>query len=228
MIDNFVMLGKTVPEPTSERLDQYVCSAGWSWDLGLIRLYPLGLQATPRRWSVNRCELERHLPNKDSRIESWRPTSEFESIRTLPRDSRGTTLRHHLVSGMVEANERRLSLAAVRPVEAEFYLADGVADDEPSYQLYSHGEALKARERFAYAPRVRFLTEDGRKHDLQMREWGIWELMRKHHEQLDAMTDNERERYVGGALRLTDQTLFLIGNYANHRSSWLVIASLNV
>lgn len=224
----FVMLGKTVPEPTNERLDHYVCSAGWSPGHGLVRLYPLGLQGTPRRWSVNRVDVMRHAGNKDSRAETWLPISAFGSTGTLPPRLRRDVLESCLTSGVVEANDRKLSLSVMRPVDPEFRLEDVVTDDEPSYRLYADGEALKARERFAHVPRVKFKTEDGRKHNLQMRDWGVWELMRKQHERLGTMSADEREAYVGGALHICEETLFLVGNYANHRTSWLVISALNV
>jgi hypothetical protein len=223
----FVMLGKTVPEPTNERVEQYVCSAGWSPEGGLIRLYPLGLRATPRRWSVSVVPVERHPGNKDSRAETWRPVGAFGSVGTLPLGARRDILEKHIMSGMIEANAARISLAVVRPIQPHFYLAGGVADSEPSYRLYSDGEARKAKERFAYMPRIKFRTEDGRPHDLQMRDWGIWELMRKSHQALADMTSTARESYVGNSLRMNDDTLFLIGNYAQYRNSWLVIAALN-
>lgn len=227
VIMNVVMLGKTVPEPTNERLEHYVCSAGYSPEHGLVRMYPLGLQGTPRRWSVNNVPVERFPGNKDSRPETWRPVGAFGQEGTLPVRDRRSVLEKFVVPGIVSANEQRLSLAVVRPIRPVFRLADSKLEGEPSYELYGESEALKARERFAHQPRLKFLTEDGKPHDLQVRDWGVWELMRKQHAKLASLDASERVAYVGGSLRITEDTLLLIGNYAQYRNSWLIISALN-
>lgn len=227
IINDLVMLGKSVPEPTNERLEHYVCSAGVSAEHGLIRLYPLGLQGTPRRWSVIRVPVERK-PG-DSRPETWTPIGAPLVVGALCSDDRLGAIDRFTVSGVVEANERRLSLAIVRPHDARFYLDGKDHPEEPTYRLYgSNDEVLKARERFAHTPRVEFMTEDGRSHKLQVRDWGVWELMRKYHARLADMSFPRREEYVGGALHgLTPDTRLFIGNFANHRTSWMIISVIN-
>lgn len=224
-----VMIGKTVPEPTNERVEHYVCSAGLSLEaedeFQLVRLYPLGLRSAAPRWSLDAYHVERHPGNKDSRPETWRPTGAFH-IGDLPRDDGKSILKRFIVSGLLEANARRMSLAVVRPVSPRVILAATDAG-EPTYLLFGDDRmALKTKERFEYVPRLKFDTEDGKEHNLQLREWGLYELLRKNQAKLSGMTVKQRTRYVEVALRLTDDSLLLIGNYANHRSSWLVIASL--
>ena len=68
-LDDFVMLGTTVPEPNSDgRI--FVCSAGVSAEYrSLVRLYPLARKNVPRRWGIYRVPVERNP--KDSRPESF-------------------------------------------------------------------------------------------------------------------------------------------------------------
>lgn len=236
------MLGKTVPEPTyvDRQLDHYVCSAGIQiddsndddWKYDLARLWPLSFQA-PRDWSVNHVPVERI--NKDQRKESWTPTGAFGNIGSINRRDRLSVVNecNKFVSGIEEANSRRLSLAFVQPVNPKFNLYENELDDEPSYNLYKDGEALKAKQRFPHTPRIQFRTEDGKLQGstvggLQYREWGTWELMRKQHDKLANMTQLERVQYVGSPLRLTEKSIFFIGNFANHRTSWLIIKVLNL
>jgi hypothetical protein len=50
ILDDFVMLGTTVPEPNSSGR-VFVCSAGVSdEDRRLIRIYPLARRGAPKRW----------------------------------------------------------------------------------------------------------------------------------------------------------------------------------
>lgn len=227
MIIEYTMLGTTVPEPTNERVDQYVCSAGYAPELGLVRLYPLGLRGAPARWSVTHVAVERFPANKDNRQETWKPVGSLGQAGVLRKPLRRPLLKQFLVPGIAQANEEKISLAVVRPVEPRFYLREADVEGEPSYRLFDRGRALKSRERFAWLPRMKFLTEDGRKHDLQVRPWGTWELLRRYPDKLAAMTPADREQYVGGALRLGPDSLFLIGNYASHRNAWLIISVFN-
>lgn len=230
IIKSFVMLGKTVPEPTSERQDQYVCSAGWAPDHGLVRLYPFTMQRTPKRWETWDITAERHPGNKDSRPETWKPVSGADHEVKADKAALRRALEEYEVSGMTEANERRMSLAVVRPVDAVYALATGGIRDEPTYPRLTDetGQALKAKERFPYYPRMRFSTVDGRPHDVQYREWGMWELLRKNHEKIIGMGEEERVPYISRAEPIKDTTLLLIGNYARFRNTWLVIAALNL
>lgn len=228
------MLGNTVPEPTSERITQYVCSAGLELDdeyrpKGLVRLYPLGLRNVPPRWSISHVDVVRH--ERDNRQETWRPISAFGSIGNLPRSERANALDPFLVSSINEANERRLSLAMIKlNYKPQLFLEDTLLDDEPSYNLFDDdGQALKARERFPHIPRLRFETASSwSKHELQIRDWGTWELMRKNHEKIASLSHEERVRYVDNPLHIRAGTYLFVGNFANHRISWMIISVLNL
>lgn len=231
----YIMLGKTVPEPTNERIQHYVCTAGIfiddtdddDWKYSLARIYPMGFNA-PRDWSVSEIPVERN--KKDSRKESWRPVGAAGVLGSIAKPDRLPVVEacDAFVSGIAEANERRMSLAFLRPINPRFYIEYNDVEGEPSYQLYSGNVALKARERFAFTPRIEFDMEDGKHYRAQYREWGTWELIRKKRDYLSSLTHEERIRYVGDPLRLSERSIFLIGNYAQHRTSWLVIKVLNL
>jgi hypothetical protein len=226
-LDGFVMLGKTVPEPSKREPDRtYVCSAGWQPDLGLIRIYPLGVRQPPGRWSISRVTVERN-PG-DARPESWRlpgdrrnphineafqPTGTFtptQRLQLLPELDKWT------VGSITEANQRRMSLAVILPdrIEMRLDIADG-SPDSPQLSLFDV-DAPTGR-RFDTIPRLWF--PGGHHNGLLMRDWGCFEWMRKHPGNATAL---------GDALHLGPATALLIGNLANHRTTWITISALNI
>jgi hypothetical protein len=225
--DGFVMLGKTVPEPSRRQPDRtYVCSAGWQPDLGLIRIYPLGVAGAPPRWSTSSVHLERNP--EDSRAESWRLPGDRRNPRINNAFEQAGTLhpaqRPHLlpelgrwtVGSIGEANERRMSLAVIHPehIQLRLDIAAGSAD---SPQLSLFDVAAPPGRRFDTIPRLVF--PGGHNGGMLMRDWGCFEWMRKHPGNAAALTD---------ALHLSPATVLLIGNLANHRNTWIVISALNI
>lgn len=229
-IDDFVMLGKTVPEPQSDgRI--FVCSAGVSPQMKqLMRIYPLGRYDAPKRWSVNEIRLERN--RSDSRPESWKrynPSRGAEDDanpdvvtlqREYPRASRAALLAPYAVGSVKEANARRLSLAVLHPDDYDLgFDHNPDSPDSPQLALFDSGKPTpQGAKRFAYIPRLHFRDEDG-EHRLMLRDWGCFEWMRKE-------GDGRRHELTTG-LHLTPSSSLLIGNFNRHRTSWLVISVLN-
>lgn len=229
-IDDFVMLGKTVPEPQSDgRI--FVCSAGVSPQMKqLLRIYPLGRFGAPKRWSVNQVSLERNPT--DSRPESWKrhnPTRGAEGdtnpdMATLrsayPVGGRSTLLAPYAVASIREANARRLSLAVLHPDNYDLdFDHNPDSPDSPQLALFDSGKPTpQGAKRFAFIPRLRFRDEDG-EHRLMLRDWGCFEWMRKE-------GDGRRHNLVSN-LRLSPSSSLLVGNFNRHRTSWLVISVLN-
>lgn len=230
-IDDFVMLGKTVPEPSSDgRI--FVCSAGVSPQLKqLIRIYPLSRYGAPPRWSVNTVRLERNP--KDHRPASWklagdRQGNAHDDINNVftpvkkeyPRAARASLLRPYEVASIKEANARRLSLAVLHPDRYDLgfdYNPD--SPDSPQIALFESGKPEpQGAKRFAYIPRLHFRDDDG-EHRLMLRDWGCFEFMRKH-------GDHRRSELPDG-LHLSPSSSLLIGNFNRHFTSWLVISVLN-
>lgn len=235
-IDDFVMLGTTVPEPNRDGR-VFVCSAGYSATLrSLIRVYPLARYGAPVRWSVNTVKLERN-PD-DWRAESYKLAGDrrpqvhqhinrvFDASGVMPPGVRAELLRKCAVGSIVEANERRLSLAIVHADAMELEFEHNPASPEsPQLALFDlPGHPPSGARRFPFIPRLRFRDAVGA-HRLMLRDWGVYELMRKNSSLTD-MSDGERRRFVGGALHLDPTCSLLVGNLNNQRNAWLVISVL--
>ncbi len=236
ILDDFVMLGTTVPEPNSDGR-VFVCSAGYSATIrSLIRIYPLARRGAPSRWSTNRVRLERNP--KDWRLESYQLAGDrrpgvhehinhvFEPDGAIPKTARAELLKRTFIDSIREANEKLLSLAIVHPSEMELYFEHNPSSpDSPQLALFDlPGDPPSGARRFPFIPRLRFRDSAG-EHRLMLRDWGVYELMRKHNN-LTAMSDAARRRYVGQALHLDQSCSLLLGNMNNQRTAWLVISVL--
>lgn len=225
------MLGQTVPEPNSDGR-VFVCSAGISQEMRrLVRIYPLARRGIPHRWDIHRVSVE--LNPKDSRPESFKVTGDrspeaherinehFAKVGTARPGDRADLLRKYAVGSVKEANQKRLSLAVIHPqtIELDFDLNPD-SPDSPQLSFFDGIEPPKAgARRFPFIPRLRFLDDLGW-NNLMLRDWGCYELMRKH----------EPEYYrpkMADALHLKPSSSLLIGNLNQHRTSWLVISVLS-
>jgi len=232
VVEDFVMLGKTVPEPNSDSR-VFVCSAGVSRELGgLLRIYPLARHEAPPRWTVNQVPLERNP--KDHRPESWKLRGDrtpqahehinrvFRPVGTVPPGERRDLLARYVVDSLALANERRSSLAVIHPVGAPSLRFDFNPDSPESPQLCMFDEFRPSTpsagaKRFSYVPRVEFQDGEGH-HSLTLRDWGCFEFMRKQ--------GDERRHELRAALHLDAECSLLVGNLNHHRTGWLVISVL--
>lgn len=229
-LDDFVMLGTTVPEVISDGREA-VCSAGYSDEFGsLLRLYPLAKFDAPKRWHTYRVEIERN--SRDRRAESWALRGDrriahseingraFSGVGRIGPTDLCDAIERNEVASIKEANERRLSLAFLRPQNLGLrFDYNPAAPDSPQLKLFSGTPEPTGSKRFTYTPRLTFLDQEEWPHDLQLREWGAFEFLRKFPEDHAGLSRN---------LKLDDEPVLLIGNHAQHRSSWLVIAVLHV
>lgn len=232
--EDFIMLGKTVPESRKDGRVS-VCCAGWSPEMrSFVRIYPLAMQGAPKMWSRSCVALERPV-HGDSRPESWclRGERKGEAHRDInqifevdnPRLSDAEIMRvceQLPVLPKDEANRKRMSLAVVQPdCPPLLHFTENVeADDHPQMRLFEHDAEARRQlgaQRFPYQPRLRFTT-DGSAHDLQLREWGAYEWLRKNG---PAGRHNHPARD-----RLKSNPRLLIGNMNGHRNVWLVISIL--
>ncbi len=236
VIDDFVMLGTTVPEPRSDGR-VFVCSAGVSGQLRtLLRVYPLARSQIPRRWHTYTVRLERPPLGHDSRWESWqvagnRSQTKHHDInqvfveqcsQPVSRDHRFGLLDKLRMDSIQESNKRRLSLAIVRPLQAPEVTWEHRPDDPLSPQLALFDDVppeVLGSARFEWIPRLRF-RDGGGEHHLMIRDWGCFELMRKQG------YEYAREN-LPNALHIGSDSALLVGNLNNQRSAWLVISILN-
>ena len=230
IIEDFTMLGTTVPEPTKTDGRVFVCSAGISPDFGLVRIYPLARRNIPRRWHTYRVPVERNK-NKDNRPESWKVQGDrigeahenindvFEPVGEIKPAQRADLLSKHVVGSIAEANERRMSLAILQPKIGELdFEHNPESPDSPMLTLFDIGSRpTEGAKRFPYIPRLHFKDEAG-PHHLMVRDWGCFEWMRKY---------PGRYTELPQCLRLNEDSSLLIGNFNRHRNSWLIISVLN-
>jgi hypothetical protein len=231
VLSDFVMLGTTVPEPNSDGR-VFVCSAGVSADLrSLVRIYPLARRGAPRRWSVNRVPLERNP--RDSRTESFKIAGDrtadghslinqhFEPVGEVKPRDRVALLKPYTVDSIAEANAKRRSLAVIHPDSFELnFEHNPMSPDSPQLGLFDvDAEEPQGAKRFAFIPRLRFRDEGGQ-HNLMLRDWGCYEFMRKY-------GDTYATRNMAAALHLSPSSSLLIGNFNQHRRSWLIISVLS-
>lgn len=227
ILDDFVMLGKTVPEANSDGR-QFVCTAGYSPELRQpVRIYPMARRNCPGRWSVSRVPLERN--SKDSRPESWKIRGDrslgahdqinnvMETSGKVPPATQRDIVAAMTVASLREANERRLSLCVVLPEDLPALTLEQGEDAEmaPTPDMFGNVPDLAVAVRFKWHPRLRFADSAGQ-HDLMLRDWGCYELMRKHGD-ISPFTMSE-------ALNLTTAPPLLCGNINRFRNSWLVIS----
>lgn len=231
ILEDFVMLGTTVPEPNSDGR-VFVCSAGYSAELkSLVRIYPLARRSVPHRWDIHRIALERN--RRDSRAESWqiagdRSTGEhadinqrFERLATIRDIDRMALLRGQVVGSIKEADARRQSLAIIHPESAALEFDHNPdSPDSPQLALFDRpGDTPSGARRFAWMPKLVFRDELGW-HRLMLRDWGAFELQRK-------KGPDYFRQHLAGALHLSGRSSLLIGNMNNQRTAWLVISVLN-
>jgi hypothetical protein len=230
ILEDFVMLGTTVHEPSS-KYGLSVCSAGWSAELGqLVRIYPLARWGAPRRWSINRVRLERNTG--DARTESWSIAGRdpqhhatindaFVQVGEVRPGQRAGLLDKCVIASISEANKRRLSLAVIQPTSEPSLVFEHNPDspDSPELRLFDVADRpIAGSKRFAFIPRVEFNDAAGT-HRLQLRDWGSYERLRK--------GGDARRHELSGALHIGADSSLLVGNLNHQRNAWLVISVLN-
>lgn len=232
IVEDFIMLGTTVPEEQRSDRRVFVCSAGYSRELRqFIRIYPLARPNAPGRWHSCKVPLERNV--KDSRAESWKIRGDrsveqhchinrlFE-INGKLKDAERRDLfsrMEGICRSIDEANERRLSLFVLRPkgqMSLEF-VENRNSPDHPQMWLFAPNpsDEPQGAKRFAFQPYIRFNDACG-PHRLQLRDWGCYEFMRK--------VGDERRHELRTILKLDACPPLLLGNMNGHRNTWLVIS----
>jgi hypothetical protein len=231
IIEDFTLLGTTVPESTRSDGRICVCSAGVSPESRkLIRLYPLARRHAPSRWNTYRVPVERNP--KDHRPESFKLQGDrsdsghpyinnvFTNVGEVKPTERAQLLRPFIVGSIKEANEKRLSLAILQPdFGALDFDYNPDSPDSPQLALFPDlgPEIPVGAKRFPYIPRLNFYDEVG-PHRLMIRDWGVYEQMRKY---------PGRHRELPHWLHLSSASSLLVGNFNQHRSAWLIISVLN-
>jgi len=221
-IDDFICLGRTVPED-SKKYGRKVCMAGYSDELrSFVRVYPLPVVTPIRQRSL--CRLEVTRPNHDSRIESWRLARESDDFGIVEVADQikipdlVVRFEKSLSCSIAELNSKRLSLGVIRPCRIQpLFKSAGIVTDPDQKLLFESAADLFGEEATRLMPYIRF-TDEGGSHELQVREWGCYEFLRKNPENTSALWE---------ALRLGNDKndyFFVVGNMCNRRNVWLIIS----
>lgn len=230
ILDDFIMLGKTVPEANSDGRE-FVCTAGYSRELQMpVRIYPMARHNCPPRWSVSRIPLERNP--QDNRRESWKirgdrsakQHADINHVIENIQSQASTQVQQEVVEAMrvrslARANDERRSLCVIFPnaIPLLHFEPGEKAEMAPTPDLFGTLPQLPVIQRFGQHPRLRFVDENDSRHDLMLRDWGCYELMRK-------MGNDYANRNLELALNLGAAPPLLCGNFNRHRNSWLIIS----
>jgi len=226
-IDDFILLGTTVPEPSKTDNRVFVCSAGYSPELRkMLRVYPLSRKSPPKRWHKYSIELESN--NKDSRDESYKIAgdrsdkvhddinSRFELVGKANEDDKRYLVDKFTIESIKQANKDRISLGVIQPIYPPTLVFDENPEspEHPQIRLFDDRLPQDGAKKFPFAPKLKFHDPEGG-HCISVRDWGCFEYMRKfpgNHERLN--------------LNLDKNPPLLIGNMNAHRNSWLIISVL--
>ena len=216
IIEDFVMLGRAVPE-MSKRHGLVTCAAGYSEELrGFVRIYPMTRETRMHRWDICKIHVER--PNHDNRDESFRLKTDRPILMEgkASKDQEFDKLEKLAARSIASLNQNRQSLAIIKPKNIAYRFSEMKPNEEFLMQL-DFLEDQKPAE--MPRPRIIFDDEDGR-HDIQLRDWGSTAFIGK---------GNERHK-LWSALKLDDpgyEHLFFCGNHNIHRNNWLVISVIS-
>jgi len=217
ILEDFVMLGRTVPEQSKQH-GLVACSAGYSRELnGFVRIYPLRTRERIPRWS--KLQVPVIKPSKDSRVESYRLNDEKIDQKIILGDVDKNSEFEYLKSlsspSIQKLNQDRKSLGIIVPDVHSFNFSELAPSEETQIPLFEEEADLRKM-----IPRVRF-SDEGGSHHLQIRDWGCFEYLRKFPEKPENLWDN---------LRFTDpnyEHIFFVGNMNSHRNTWLIISVIS-
>ena len=229
--EDLVVLGNAVPDEISDGR-KAVCTAAFSEERGLMRIYPVPTDAGMKRWNVVSVPLERNP--QDSREESWKiqgskaewPTlsQKIKVARTLSKRERldlfSRLKKEHGYGCIEDINEQRTSLGVIVPeILGKKFEKRKDVDTSVQTTLVNKDLFMTVRN-YAIRPVVSYRCPDCKSknpHRQGVLEWGAYEWLRKE-ENPDRLWDN---------LRLADpeyDRAFLVGNMNLHRSSFMIIS----
>lgn len=226
IIEDFVMLGRTVPE-SSKSHGTAVCSAGFSIEMrSFIRVYPLRIEDRIPVGSIVNIPVTR---SPDSRPESWKlkEVGGFSIVGDLSHSDRfdyidkpfgaeSSSKSTMITDSIATLNHHKLSLGSIKPVKIKgFSFSELSQDEERQFPLFDEERSFGKM-----VPRITFCDDAG-DHKLQLRDWGAYEYLRRFPDNPEGLWDN---------LKFTDPDydhIFFVGNHKLHRSSWLIISCLH-
>ncbi|MEM0134931.1 MAG: hypothetical protein QXU18_06855 [Thermoplasmatales archaeon] len=231
--EDIIILGNAVPDEISDNR-KTVCTAGYSEELGLIRIYPVPPDAKLTRWAKIGLDLERNP--RDSRKESWKVIGSKNNWYRLKYNIRrygdikeksekialiDSLMDKYGVGCVSELNDRKESLGFVDPLILRYYFAKRSKVEKSVQITLFQSEPFQTIMNYDIQPRLVYSCPKctgSKYHDQQILEWGAYEYIRKNPEKYEDIWSN-----FGINNKLYKKRL-LIGNQALHRNSFMVIS----
>ncbi len=237
MVKDLIILGRAVPVLLKDQR-KTICTAGYSEELGFVRVYPTYYFEQINRWDIVSIEVKE--ATGDSRTESWKKLggTKFKKIGTLQKDKRGKeTLLESICQNKCthDLNEERRSLAVIKPRIVDCNFKELSSTEFGSFVTMSlmdfftprvkpKRKSLQVKSNFKFIPYIRYICGDSCKtqnpHNQQVLEWGGYQWIQKHPDKIEQVWDN---------FRLFDEEwykYFFIGNLRDQRTSWLIVSIL--
>lgn len=237
LIKDLIILGRAVPVLLTDQR-KTICTAGYSHELGFVRIYPTFYYDDINRWDIVSIEVKKET--HDSRSESWKKlaVSKFKKIGTLKNDKKEKeTLLESICQNKCthDLNEEKRSLAIIKPQIVDCHFKEVSATEEGSLfvmslmdffapSIKSKRKPLKVKSSFNVIPYIRYICGDNCKtqtpHNQQVLEWGGYQWIQKNPDKIDQVWEN---------FRIFDKEwykYFFIGNLRDQRTSWLIISIL--
>jgi hypothetical protein len=220
ILEDCICFGRTVPED-SKKYGRKVCSIFYSPELReFIRVYPL-MTNNPVRMRY-RCNLDLIRNTSDSRKESWKlrdPETSITNVRESPKSLQADKevfqiLKKHEGDSIKSLNQQKKSIGVIRAdLVGKIHVNNGVISQHQQELFDDVYQSLGYKADFV--PYLKF-SDTGGSHEIQVREWGVWEYLRKN--QQDALS-------VFNAMRLHQNPhhFLIVGNMLNFRNNWLVV-----
>lgn len=227
IVDDFIMLGRTEPQQTKNS-GITVCSAGYSETLrSLVRIYPIDIGVSIPKFSVCQAKLVR---NSDIRNESFRLADEPNNLLVTGRLTKKEqdSLKEKLFKSKSESigalNNCRASLGILVPSRISGYWKSKAALSKENFQL-EMDIAPKDKPLFNMpeVPLLKVTNEDGSVNNLQLRDWGCSEFIRRY-----VLPGRYAKDEIWNALHFDKPQMLLVGNMRHFPTSWLAISTFTL
>ena len=234
IIKDMIILGQAAPVEISGARKS-ICTAGWSPNEGMVRLYPVPTTTKARMWSKVQVPVIRNT--QDVRYESWKikgSSSEWETLNQKIIDSGritvksqklevlSTIMENHTYGCVNELNDEKGSLGIIIPKNIEGYFIDRKQFEKTTQMTLDSEVKFVTSENYPKVPMIKYTCSNckakGGFHRQQLLAWEAYEWMRQKPNDLDGLWTNlgfHDPEYV---------KYFLVGNQAYHLKSFMIIS----
>lgn len=237
LIRDLIILGRAVPVLLKDQR-KTICTAGYSDELGFVRVYPTYHFDDIHIW--DKVSIEVKKVSSDTRNESWKKLAQaqFKKISTIKNNKKAKeTLLESICQDCCthDLNEERRSLAVIKPQIEDCYFKEITTTEEGKLitmslmdffttQKTPKRKSLQVKKNFNVIPYIKYRCGDNCKtkkaHNQQVLEWGGYQWIQKQPDNMNQLWEN---------FRIFDEEwykYFFIGNLHDQRTSWLIISIL--